>query len=78
MMITAKPNAPATLNVKILEEIDNRTNGLGATVSKSGGADDNKRRLGLARIAFNKLNSNSETSLARSVKSIEGKDQRWI
>ena len=55
MRINPTLNAPVTLNGKDLEEMDNFIY-LGATVSKSGGAaDDMKRRLVLARIAFNKL-----------------------
>ena len=55
MRINPTSNAPVTLNGKDLEEVDSFIY-LGATVSKSGGAaDDMKRRLGLARIAFNKL-----------------------
>ena len=53
--INPTSNTPVTLNGKDLEEVDSFIY-LGATVSKSGGAaDDMKRRLGLARIAFNKL-----------------------
>ena len=55
MMINPTSNAPVTLNGKDLEEVGSFIY-LGATVSKSGrAADDMKRRLGLARIAFNKL-----------------------
>ena len=53
MRIHPTSDAPVTLNGKDLEEVDSFILYLGATVDKRGGAaDDMKRRLGLAWIAF--------------------------